>query len=87
MMPTFPSSPLKFRTAGFPQYGFKAGFQRRPSFPDTDVAYPSSLPSAFVRNCIPYFSPLCVGDTGARHAPPCERFPALPQGPSLRFGF
>ena len=25
MMPTFPSSPLKFRTAGFPQYGFKAG--------------------------------------------------------------
>ena len=25
MMPTFPSSPLKFRTAGFPRYGFKAG--------------------------------------------------------------
>jgi hypothetical protein len=25
MMPTFPSSPLKFRTAGFPQYGFKVG--------------------------------------------------------------
>ena len=24
MMPTFPSPPLKFRTAGFPQYGFKA---------------------------------------------------------------
>jgi hypothetical protein len=24
MMPTFPSSSLKFRTAGFPQYGFKA---------------------------------------------------------------
>ena len=24
MMPTFPSSPLKFRTASFPQYGFKA---------------------------------------------------------------
>jgi hypothetical protein len=24
MMPTFPSSPLKSRTAGFPQYGFKA---------------------------------------------------------------
>ena len=23
MMPTFPSSPLKFRTAGFPRYGFK----------------------------------------------------------------
>jgi hypothetical protein len=25
MMPTFPSPPLKFRTVGFPQYGFKAG--------------------------------------------------------------
>jgi hypothetical protein len=25
MMPTFPSSSLKFRTAGFPRYGFKAG--------------------------------------------------------------
>jgi hypothetical protein len=24
MMPTFPSPPLKFRTVGFPQYGFKA---------------------------------------------------------------
>jgi hypothetical protein len=24
MMPTFPSPPLKFRTAGFPRYGFKA---------------------------------------------------------------
>jgi hypothetical protein len=24
MMPTSPSPPLKFRTAGFPQYGFKA---------------------------------------------------------------
>ena len=25
MMPTFPSSSLEFRTAGFPPYGFKAG--------------------------------------------------------------
>jgi hypothetical protein len=25
MMPTFPPSPLSFRTAGFPQYGWKAG--------------------------------------------------------------
>ena len=24
MMPTSPSPPLKFRTVGFPQYGFKA---------------------------------------------------------------
>src|SRR5215472_8161248 len=26
MMPTFPRSPLSFRTAGFPQYGWRAGF-------------------------------------------------------------
>ena len=29
MMPTFPSPPLKFRTAGFPQYGFKASMSDR----------------------------------------------------------
>jgi len=28
MMPTFPSPPLKFRTVGFPQYGFKAGMSK-----------------------------------------------------------
>jgi hypothetical protein len=38
MMPTFPSPPLKFRTAGFPRYGFKAGisdkaFPRKPGLP------------------------------------------------------
>ena len=31
MMPTFPPLPLKFRTAGFPQYGFKAGISDGPS--------------------------------------------------------
>jgi hypothetical protein len=31
MMPTFPRSPLSFRTVSFPQYGWKAGFQARPS--------------------------------------------------------
>lgn len=29
MMPTSPSSPLKFRTVGFPQYGFKASLSDR----------------------------------------------------------
>ena len=33
MMPTFPRSPLSFRTAGFPQYGWKAGFPNG-AFPD-----------------------------------------------------
>ncbi len=31
MMPTFPFSPLRFRTAGFPQYGSKASFPARRS--------------------------------------------------------
>ena len=31
-MPTFPLPPLKFRTAGFPRYGFKAGM--------SDAAFP-----------------------------------------------
>jgi hypothetical protein len=31
MMPTFPLPPLKFRTVGFPQYGFKAGISGGPS--------------------------------------------------------
>ena len=32
-MPTFPRSPLSFRTAGFPQYGWKAGLSGD-AFPD-----------------------------------------------------
>src|SRR5258708_1951911 len=42
MMPTFPSPPLKFRTAGFPQYGFHARI--------SDKALPRNpgLPSSFV---------------------------------------
>ena len=48
MMPTFPSSPLKFRTAGFPQYGFKAGFQSEPFSWGSDVSYPASLLPPFV---------------------------------------
>ena len=32
MMPTFPLPPLKFRTAGFPRYGFKAGLSNE-AFP------------------------------------------------------
>jgi hypothetical protein len=31
MMPTFPPLPLKSRTAGFPQYGFKVGISDGPS--------------------------------------------------------
>jgi len=39
MMPTFPSSPLRFRTVGFPQYGSKAGL--------SDGAFPCGLRPSF----------------------------------------
>ena len=55
MMPTFPSSSLRCRTAGFPQYGSKAGLSDR-AFPDRAAiklapSMPvarSSLPPSFV---------------------------------------
>ncbi len=56
MMPTFPSPPLKFRTAGFPQYGFKAGI--------SDKAFPENpgLPSSFVPTAFTVYSLPCVRD-------------------------
>jgi len=46
MMPTFPSSPLRFRTAGFPQYGSKADLSDR-AFPDhASVKLAPSMPVA-----------------------------------------
>src|SRR5436309_2311317 len=37
MMPTSPSPPLKFRTAGFPRYGFKASMSSRAFLQDHDL--------------------------------------------------
>src|SRR5262245_30299111 len=43
---TFPRSPLKFRTASFPRYGFKAGLSDR-AFPDPpSVKLAPSMPVA-----------------------------------------
>src|ERR1700694_59727 len=80
MMPTFPLPPLKFRTAGFPQYGFKAGL--------SGEAFPANC-FAIVLRALPavtVYSLLCVRDdalvcTSVRAVPA-----ALPQGPSLRSG-
>src|ERR1700720_1104469 len=67
----------KFRTAGFPRYGFKAGI--------SDKAFPENpgLPSSFVPTAFTVYSLPCVRDdarfgTSVRADPP-----ALPQGPSL----
>jgi hypothetical protein len=48
MMPTFPLSPLSFRTAGFPQYGWKAGISDS-AFPE----HPSLKPAPGIRRCTP----------------------------------
>jgi hypothetical protein len=79
MMPTFPSPPLKFRTAGFPRYGFKAGI--------SDKAFPKTgLPSSFVPTAFTGCSLLYVRDD-ARVGTSVRADPtALPQGPSLRSG-
>ena len=60
-MPTFPSSSRRFRTAGFPQYGFKAGM--------SDGAFPvgANLPRhpVYLRpSCSPLvasYTPYCAG--------------------------
>ena len=48
MMPTFPPSPLSFRTAGFPQYGWKAGISDS-AFP----VHPSLKPAPGIRRWTP----------------------------------
>ena len=48
MMPTFPLSPLSFRTAGFPQYGWKAGMSDS-AFP----VHPSLKPAPGIRRWTP----------------------------------
>ena len=88
MMPTFPSSPLKFRTAGFPRYGFKAGLSAG-TFPR---AAPTcrALPVCILPSCPPlsaFHSPLCVGAAVRSSTAIQAANAALPQGPSLRSGF
>jgi len=84
MMPPFPSSPLSFRTADFLQSGWKAGI--------SDGAFPSTANSArVVRFASALRAPRCPRlylvlsrATRCAGAPPCIRFPVLPQGSSLR---
>jgi hypothetical protein len=45
MMPTFPSPPLKFRTAGFPQYGFKVSISDGACLNGSSVKPAPGMPS------------------------------------------
>jgi hypothetical protein len=85
MMPTFPLPSLKFRTAGFPPYGFKAGRSDR-AFPFDDslrrtVCHcPSCSP-------LPSSDPRSVPRDVARWSTSVRAAAAaLPQGPSLQIG-
>jgi hypothetical protein len=61
MMPTFPLPPLKFRTAGFPQYGFEAGF--------SDAAFPADWFAIVLRalRCHRVSPALCQGRCACKH--------------------
>jgi hypothetical protein len=70
MMPTFPPSPLSFRTAGFPQYGWKAGVSdgafpiRSPLKPAPGIRQLTlGLPPSFAHFVVSVGSPvLCRAD-------------------------
>ena len=70
MMPTFPRSPLSFRTAGFPQYGWKAGMSDRvfpmyrPLKPAPGIRQPMhGLPLSFAHRRVHIANPaLCRDD-------------------------
>jgi len=95
MMPVFPSPPLKFRTAGFPQYGFKASmsgrafqaaarWSRLPTFARCRVVAPRPSRDAMSQPQRGLWVP------HGRHlaAPLCKRLlPLYPRGPWLRSEF
>ena len=75
----FPLPSLKFRKAGFPRYGFKAGM--------SDVAFPASWFAIALRaSAASEQPPRCVGDQRAYRHLRASGPAALPQGPSLRSG-
>jgi hypothetical protein len=94
MMPTFPSSPLSFRTVSFPQYGWKAGLSGS-AFPPTPSVKPApGIPGAmaglrlpFVPHLAPPSVPPCVGSEASaahRHA---RRSLLYPRGPRSGLGY
>jgi hypothetical protein len=80
MMPTFPLPPLKFRTAGFPRYGFKAGL--------SDEAFPARwFAIAFRALCFHRNSLLCVRDDALISTSVRAAKPLYPRGPRSGPGY
>jgi hypothetical protein len=86
MMPTFPSPPLKFRTVGFPQYGFKASMSNR-AFLQARSFKPAPGIRSLSRSLLPSFARFHLrGSSGSEsktiQASTCRcsgGFPSLPQ--------
>jgi hypothetical protein len=87
MMPTFPSSPLSFRTAGFPPCACKAGLSKGAFPPVADTC--RGLPVCVLLSRLPLSgcrSPPCVGARCALNHRHASGQAALPQGSSPRTG-
>jgi hypothetical protein len=93
-MPTFPPPPLSFRTAGFPQFGWKvslsgsafphvAQVKPAPGMPCTSRRFASTLRAL---RC-PTLRPALCRNSGLGGALPFEESTPLPQRSSLRSGF
>jgi hypothetical protein len=80
MMPTFPSSPLKFRTAGFPRYGLKAGISGE-AFPASGFAF------VLRAGCRHRDSLLSVRGGGSAQHLHASGFPLYPRGPRSGPGY
>src|SRR6266700_3709883 len=94
MMPTFPRSSLSFRTAGFPQYGWKAGFpsgafpDRRQLKPAPGIRRPTSgLHPPFVRLVVTTVVPHCVGPQTRLHTAVEDHYSSAPGGPRSGPGY
>jgi hypothetical protein len=80
MMPTFPLPPLKFRTAGFPRYGFKAGI--------SDAAFPANWFACVLRAlCCHPGSLLCVREDALISTAVRAVQPLYPRGPRSGLGY
>ena len=86
MMPTSPSSPLKFRAAGFPRDGFKAGLSGGPAHA-TSTRHAAQLTSTLRAPRLQTARLRSVPEAVARLSTAMRAATAaLPPGPSLRAG-
>jgi hypothetical protein len=87
MMLTFPSSPLRFRTAGFPRYGSQAGLSAGACPGGAERSAPRhGLHPAFASSAMRIALARSRGATLLMRRRRASGFSALPQGPSRRAG-